>query len=80
MQSDAVDSRNMDRSADHFLHFLQIGSQFVVSVQDVFGAFIQFLPFAGQAELFLATVDNQDIEMLLHCPQLLADGRLCHPV
>ena len=68
MAADTIDGGNMDGAANDLLHFLQLAVELVVEIEYLFGGFEEFLTFAGQAELFLAAVNNEDIEMLFHCP------------
>ena len=76
METDRDDGGDVDGAADDLAHLLHLAGDLLVAVQDILGGFIQAPAFAGEAELLLAAVDDQDVEVLFHRAELLADGRL----
>ena len=76
MEADRDDGRDVDGAADDLAHLLHLAADLFVAVEDILGGLIEAAAFACEPELFLAAVDDQDIEMLFHRAQLLADGRL----
>ena len=76
VQADRDDRRDVNGTADDLAHFLHLAGDLFVAIQDVLGGFVEASPFAREAELLLAAVHNEDVEVLLHRPELLADGRL----
>ena len=76
VEPDGIDRRDPDGPADDLLHLLELGEQRLVGVQHVLRRLVDPLALARQLELLLAAVDKQRLEMALHRPGLLADGRL----
>ena len=66
----------MDGTADDLAHFLHLAANLFIAIEDVLGGLIEAPAFARQAELLLAPVDDQDVEVFFHRAQLLADCRL----
>lgn len=80
VQADAVDSGDMNSAADDFAHLLKFADEFFIAEEDVLGAVVEFLAFACEPELLLASVDDEDVEVALHGAELLADSGLCDAV
>jgi len=76
MQPDAVDRGYADSSADHLPHFHKLAHQFLVNMENFFGSLIDAIALARELKLFLAAIYEEVVEMLFHCPGLLADGGL----
>ena len=76
VQADGDDGRDVDGAADDLAHLLHLAADLFVAVEDVLGGLVEAPALARQPELLLAAVDDQDVEVLLHRAQLLADGRL----
>ena len=66
----------MDGTADDLPHLLHLAADLFVAVEDILGGLIEAAAFAREPELLLAAVDDQDVKMLFHRAELLADGRL----
>jgi len=66
----------VDGPADDLAHLLHLAGDLLVAVEDVLGRLIQAAALAGEAELLLAPVDDEHVEVLLHGAELLADGGL----
>ena len=76
VEADRVNGRDADRAADDLLHLLQLGEEFVISMQNLLRGIINPLTLAGQLELLLAAIDQQGLEVALHRPGLLTHRRL----
>ena len=76
MQTDAVNGRHPDGAGNDIFDLLQFAVQSVVGGDDLFAVVIKHLPFASQAKLLFAPLDEQRFEDALEGTDLLADGGL----
>jgi hypothetical protein len=80
MQSNAVDRRETNHARDDVLQFLQFAVQRLVSLDDLFAEIVEHLPFAREAELSFAALDERGLERAFKRTDLLADCGLCDVV
>lgn len=80
VQSHAVDGGHADVSADDLLHLLQFTVETLVKVEDFLCRLVETLSFVCQLELFLTSVYDEYLEVVLHGSQLLANRGLGDPV
>ncbi len=80
VKPDTVDGGNVDGAADFLSHFLKLAVEGLVKAEHFLGGTVEFFTFVGEAELFLATVNNEHLEMFFHAAQLLTDRGLSDPV
>ena len=76
MQTDGINGGNVNIPTDDLPHFQQLAVQLFIAVQNLLGGIVQFLALPGQAKFLLTSIDNQNLEVSFHRPELLTDGRL----
>src|SRR5208282_1831432 len=76
VEANAVDGGQADISGHNSLEFLHLALEGRVSLENLFAVFIQHLSLRGEAEMFLAALDEQRSEVPLEGADGLADSRL----
>ena len=80
MESDGVDRRHPDAAGNHVTDLLEAAQKRVERLDHLLGALVEELPLLRESELLLASLDEQDFQLLLEGTHLLAHSALGHTV